>query len=128
MLPVSSWMFISLVMVAPEFILRGHIWLECPGGLEIGPGRAALLAQIRDQGSIRKAADALGLTYRQAWARVKAMNATAGCALVERTSGGRQGGGATLTTEGQLVLHAFQKEELRFSAFLHQDPLSFQTD
>lgn len=128
MLPVSSWMFISLVMVAPEFILRGHIWLECPGGLEIGPGRAALLAQIRDQGSIRKAADALGLTYRQAWARVKAMNTTAGCALVARTSGGRHGGGATLTTEGQLVLHAFQKEELRFSAFLHQDPLSFQTD
>ncbi len=113
-------------MVAPEFTLKGHIWLECQG-LEIGPGRAALLAGIRDLGSIRKAAESLGLTYRQAWGRVRAMNTSATCQLVERTTGGKDGGGATLTEEGRAILSAFQREEQRFKDYLSQSRSSAKT-
>lgn len=114
-------MFIFSTMGAPEFTLRGHIWLECESGLEIGPGRAALLEQINDLGSIRKAADALGLTYRQAWARVKAMNSSADCQLVQRTSGGVNGGGASLTKQGLTILEAFQKQDQRFQNYLLEE-------
>ncbi|MCF8238726.1 MAG: LysR family transcriptional regulator [Saprospiraceae bacterium] len=102
-----------------EYVVHGHIWLVCPSGLEIGPGRAALLASIHELGSISKAADALGLTYRQAWGRVKAMNDSAQHPLVERHAGGKDGGGTLLSPVGLEVLATFQKEADRFQHFLH---------
>ncbi len=111
-------MFTCWVMGELEYIVHGHIWLVCPSGLEIGPGRAALLASIHELGSIRKAADALGLTYRQAWGRVKAMNESAPNQLVERHAGGKDGGGTVLSAAGLTALEAFQKEADRFQQIL----------
>lgn len=110
-------------MAGPEFHIRGHWWLEGPGGLEIGPGRADLLRRIEALGSIRQAALALGMSYRQAWGQVRAMNESAPEPLVERQTGGSAGGGASLTDFGRQTLAQYEKAAERCQRFM-QEPLA----
>lgn len=77
------------------------------GRFVLGPGKAALLAGVRDLGSIAAAARALGMSYRRAWSLVAAMNRDFPCPLVEARHGGASRGGATLTPLGTRVLAAW---------------------
>ena len=43
--------------------------------IAIGPGKADLLAAIEREGSITRAAKAMGMSYRRAWLLVETMNA-----------------------------------------------------
>ncbi|MBI4424473.1 MAG: TOBE domain-containing protein [Elusimicrobia bacterium] len=66
--------------------------------------RLALLALIARHGSIRRAAQASGLSYPAAWAAVGALESSAKAPLIERSAGGRGGGGARLTAAGRRAL------------------------
>ncbi|SCK24083.1 TOBE domain-containing protein [Vogesella sp. LIG4] len=69
--------------------------------------RLALLRAIATQGSISAAARSCGISYKAAWQQVENMNRQSPCALVERVSGGRGGGGTRLTELGAQLLHAW---------------------
>lgn len=73
----------------------------------IGPGKIDLLAAIHNTGSISGAARSMGMSYRRAWLLVETMNQCFQRPLVETATGGKAGGGATLTAEGEAVLEAF---------------------
>ena len=73
------------------------------------PQRIALLQHIAEQGSITRAAKAAGISYKGAWDAIDELNNLAATALVARSTGGRGGGGARLTAEGQRVLHLYQR-------------------
>lgn len=73
------------------------------------PQRIALLQHIAEQGSITRAAKAAGISYKAAWDAIDELNNLANQALVERSTGGRGGGGARLSDEGQRVLRLYQK-------------------
>src|SRR4051812_10794082 len=77
----------------------------------IGPGKANLLEAIGDTGSIRHAAERVGMSYMRAWSLVRTMNAAFREPLVERTRGGSQRGGAELTKLGARVLALYQEME-----------------
>jgi molybdate transport system regulatory protein len=82
----------------------GAVWLTAGGEKFGGADRVALLRAIAASGSITQAAKALKMSYKAAWDAVDAMNNLAGVALVERTTGGKGGGGTRLTLRGvQLV-------------------------
>ncbi|MFN3786181.1 MAG: winged helix-turn-helix domain-containing protein [Thiothrix sp.] len=81
--------------------LRGRFWIESPQGTFLGQGRVALLERIRDLGSISAAARSIDMSYRQAWALVNSMNAYSHTPLVSRATGGKGGGGASLTASGE---------------------------
>ena len=70
---------------------------------------AALLKGISETGSLTKAAKVVGLSYRSAWDRVEKMQDNVGRRLVESKTGGKTGGGASLTDEGRLLLKEFRK-------------------
>jgi molybdate transport system regulatory protein len=70
---------------------------------------AALLKGISETGSITKAAKVVGISYRSAWDRVEKMQDNVGRRLVESKTGGKTGGGASLTDEGRLLLREFRK-------------------
>lgn len=61
------------------------------------PQRIALLAQIAELGSITRAAKAVGISYKGAWDAIDELNNLAERPLVERSVGGKGGGGARLT-------------------------------
>lgn len=75
--------------------------------IAIGPGKMELLAAIRDAGSISGAARRMRMSYRRAWLLVETMNSCFQHSLVETATGGRAGGGASLTQEGEKILRSY---------------------
>jgi molybdate transport system regulatory protein len=73
------------------------------------PHRIALLQHIAEQGSITRAAKSAGLSYKAAWDAIDELNNLAQKPLVERSVGGRGGGGAKLSLEGERVLQLYQR-------------------
>jgi molybdate transport system regulatory protein len=77
----------------------------------LGPGKADLLAAIRDTGSIAAAGRSMGMSYKRAWLLVEAMNAAFRTPLVDTARGGPKGGGAGLTQAGHDVLTHYRSLE-----------------
>ncbi|MFS1289891.1 TOBE domain-containing protein [Pseudomonas piscis] len=73
------------------------------------PQRIALLQHIAEQGSITRAAKSAGLSYKAAWDAIDELNNLAQNPLVERSVGGKGGGGARLSAEGERVLRLYQR-------------------
>ncbi|MGE8413013.1 MAG: TOBE domain-containing protein [Pseudomonas sp.] len=73
------------------------------------PQRIALLQHIAEQGSITRAAKSAGLSYKAAWDAIDELNNLAQSPLVERSVGGKGGGGARLSPEGERVLRLYQR-------------------
>ena len=71
------------------------------------PQRIALLQHIAEQGSITRAAKSAGLSYKAAWDAIDELNNLADQPLVERSVGGKGGGGAKLSEEGLRVLRLY---------------------
>ncbi len=76
------------------------------------PQRIALLQHIAEQGSITRAAKSAGLSYKAAWDAIDELNNLAQKPLVERSVGGKGGGGARLSAEGERVLRLYQRLQI----------------
>ena len=70
-----------------------------------------LLERIDSGGSISTAASAMGMSYKAAWQAIESMNNLSEQPLVERHSGGKNGGGSRLTTYGRRVIAAHHRLE-----------------
>jgi molybdate transport system regulatory protein len=77
----------------------------------IGPGKIDLLEQIASSGSISAAARAMEMSYKRAWDLVDEMNMLFGRPLVSAQTGGKHGGGASLTSFGKTVVTRFRAME-----------------
>lgn len=74
---------------------------------QLNEKRIELLRRIDQLGSLSAAARAVGLSYKGAWDAIDAINNLSDKELVCRVSGGRGGGGSTLTTEGKKALQLY---------------------
>ncbi len=88
-----------------NFQLRNKIWLENEAGKPIvGEGRLRIFYAIRRTGSILKAAQTLGLPYRNVWAKIKDAEEQCGFKIVETSSRGSR-----LTIQGEQFLRAYDE-------------------
>ena len=87
----------------------------------IGPGKAELLDRISATGSISAAAREMGMSYRRAWKLVEALNEDFSGPLVQTATGGRLGGGATVTELGLDVLRRYRSMESSASSAVKRD-------
>lgn len=101
--------------------VRFRIWFYSGEEKLLGIGRVELLEHIRDTGSITHAANAMSMSYRQAWQMVKEMNDRATSPLVEKTMGGKQGGGASLTPAGKKAIETFHRFEKKVNDFIEKE-------
>jgi molybdenum ABC transporter molybdate-binding protein len=90
-----------------KWALSLRVFVERGGKSVLGPGRLELLEHIDRLQSISAAARQMGMSYRRAWELVQAMNSAAGQPLVMAQTGGRRGGGTTLTPFGRQVASHF---------------------
>ena len=81
--------------------IKGKFWVENKGEVVLGSGKAALLHTIRQKGSIQKAAEEFGMSYRHAWGIIRKMEQRAGFRLVKAQAGGGERKGAQLTARGR---------------------------
>lgn len=79
--------------------VRMHLWLESGENVYFGMGRLMLLDRIEEHGSLRKAAESLGMSYRAAWGKLRATEDAVGEVLVETI--GTKRGGYRLTPAGR---------------------------
>jgi molybdate transport system regulatory protein len=91
---------------AQRLILRMRVL--CGEEIALGPGKADLLALVGKTGSIRVAAERMGMSYMRAWTLVKTMNACFREPLVVTSRGGKNQGGAVLTTTGRTALKLYR--------------------
>lgn len=97
-------------------VLKPRLRVVRDGVVLLGPGMAQLLETIGREGSLRVAAEELGMSYMHAWRLVKTMNSGFRAPLVELSRGGAGHGGALITDLGVEVLALYgemQAEALR---------------
>ncbi len=105
----------------PGYRCQGRIWIENEGRTFLGYGRIILLENIRDLGSISKAAKAMKMSYKHAWDLIDSINRQAKNPLVTTNKGGKGGGGARLTEAGERAVSDFKNLYERLSAFMKEE-------
>ncbi len=80
--------------------------------IALGPGKVDLLVLIESTGSIRQAAERMGMSYMRAWKLIKTMNACFKEPVVEAVRGGPTHGGAVLTETGRRALRCYHEIEV----------------
>ena len=87
------------------------LWIEAEDGLLLGKGRVRLLKAIDRFGSIHRASKELGISYKKAWHQIEDLNRHAPKPVVERKTGGKNGGGTRLTPYGRAVIRWYEQLE-----------------
>ena len=77
----------------------------------LGNDRIALLEKIDEYGSINKAAKAVGISYKTAWDAVSTINDLSEKPLFLRMTGGKSGGGTTLTEHGKEIIRQYRNTQ-----------------
>lgn len=85
--------------------IRMNLWLETPEGLYFGLGRAMLLSRIEQYGSLRKAAEEMGMSYRAAWGKIKKSEEILGVKLIDQIGSKREG--YQLTDAGKILMEKY---------------------
>lgn len=88
-----------------NLLVRPRLYLGA--GLSIGPGKIELLRKIGATHSISAAARELAIPYKRAWLLVDSLNQGFGRPVISSATGGKGGGGATLTPLGEQVIAAY---------------------
>jgi len=98
--------------------LIGKISVDTESGAFLGDTRIRLLEAIDRHGSISQAAKVVPISYKAAWDAVDDMNNTAEQTLVERSAGGRYGGGTRLTDYGRRLIAMYRAIEHEYQEAL----------
>lgn len=85
-----------------------------------GPGVASLLKLVADKGSLRMAANELNMAYSKAWKLVKRASDELGFKLLDSKTGGKSGGGATLTDKGRDFLNKYLEMDQKLHAHANE--------
>jgi len=104
---------------AHDLGLDGSLWLNRAERKFLGGDRIHLLEKIDELGSITRAAKAVGISYKTAWDTVNLINNLAEKPLVDRLTGGKGGGGTSLTAEGKRVVEQFRTIQEEHRKFLN---------
>ncbi len=94
----------------------------------IGPGKIQLLESIQACGSISAAGRAMDMSYKRAWDLVDEINQICGQPAVKRQTGGKHGGGATLTPFGISLIERYRRIERAAIDAAHKDLVALRSD
>ena len=96
--------------------LVAKIFLEDQHKLILGPGRMELLQATEELGSLHKAAQAIGMSYRWAWGRLKTAEKELGVPLLTQEGASGRGKAKTLSDEARELLRWYKDLEKRVEA------------
>jgi molybdate transport repressor ModE-like protein len=83
---------------------RAKVWLELNGEYVFGLGLSEMLKAVQDTGSIKRAAQQLGKSYRHVWSRIKEAECALGAVLVASRVGGQGAHRSELTGQAQQLV------------------------
>jgi len=101
-----------------ELQVGSAFWIDKHNHGFFGKGRIELLKKIDAHGSLAKAAKAMQMSYKAAWDALKEMETLSGETLTEKSTGGKGGGGSTLTPKARHYIVLYEAlEEAQKSFF-----------
>lgn len=107
--------------------LHYKVWLSGESGENIlGDDKWQLLKEIQKNGSLKAAADRLGISYRKAWGDMKSAEKHLGFQLIQKIRGGRQGGNTFLTDEGSRFIKLYDDFHKDFSKSVKEVIVKFK--
>ncbi len=89
--------------------VRSKVWFEKNGKLVFGEGKSKILKAIEKHRSINKAAGSLNMSFRHAWSYINEIERRIGARMIERTKGGRDGGGSRLTPLAAQLIERYDR-------------------
>lgn len=92
-----------------EISVDSKIWINIGNESFLGLGKIELMEQIRNFGSLTKAAKNMNMSYRKAWGNINKINNIAGKPLVILKRGGKEGGTAEVTEAGEKAIYFFNQ-------------------
>ena len=84
------------------------IFVDDAGEKFFGEGPYRLLRGVQETGSLRASAMQMGMSYTKALKLIRNAETALGFPLTMRTTGGRDGGGSSLTPEGEEWLGRYE--------------------
>ena len=101
-----------------------RVWVCFSDRTKFGKGRARLFELIDELGSIKKAVEKMGMSYRTAWGYIRELESAAGFQILERTPGRGKKAGARLTRQGRRLIERYRVLQRRVEgdvrrAFVH---------
>ena len=112
-------------MIASSFSLMSDLLLRYQTEEFLNHKRVRLLENIIVYGSISKAAKASEITYKTAWGWIDKMNTIAPKPMVQKISGGKDGGGTLVTAYAKELMRIFEEVEALNEKHLHTLESSF---
>jgi molybdate transport system regulatory protein len=88
---------------------RLKLWVVFGKSVKFGEGRAELLEAVERLGSVKKAVEQMGMSYRAAWGYFRELERAAGVKFLERHPGRGPDGGTRLTPEGRRFLKRYRR-------------------
>lgn len=88
---------------------RLKAWVVFDEGVKFGDGRARLLELVDELGSLRRALDRVGMSYRHGWGYFRELERASGIRLLEPRPGEGRRGGMRLTPEGRAFLARYRR-------------------
>ena len=85
-------------------------------GCSLSPGKIDLLEAIAREGSLTRAAAALGMSYRYAWLLVDDLKSSFTEPVTAATIGGKRGGGVELTPFGRELVKRYRAAYARIES------------
>ncbi|MBR1154880.1 winged helix-turn-helix domain-containing protein [Bradyrhizobium sp. JYMT SZCCT0428] len=102
--------------------------IDLDANARIGPGKIQLLENIHTCGSISAAGRAMEMSYKRAWDLVDEINRICRQAAVERQTGGKNGGGAVLTSFGISLVKRYRKIERNAASAARKELQALRSD
>lgn len=93
----------------PKYKIKSRIWITTDEGTFLGAGRITLLEAIETYGSISKAAKSMKMSYKKAWGLVNSINSQSKEPIVRPITGGKNGGGSSVSKAGKKAILLFKK-------------------
>ena len=96
------------------------LFLEHEDTYVFGPGRVELLVAVKELGSLHKAAQKLGMSYRWAWGRINKAEKDLGVSLLGRTGPNVSGRPKVLTEEAHALLAWYAEADAKLHKVLSE--------
>lgn len=95
--------------LASQLRPRHKIWFTLGNSFLMGPNYFRFLRAVDETGTIRRAGQAVGWSYRTCLNRIRRMEQVLGARVLETERGGAAGGGARLSAKGRRLLRIFER-------------------
>ena len=106
-----------------KYHISYRFWITKNNEPFLGKGRVALLLKIQELGSLKKASEALKMSYRKAYYSISHINKFSDKPVVIIKRGGKNGGSSILTPHGLELIERFNKLSKEFDNFIEKNAL-----